>query len=354
MGNLGRTLYLGDRFDTNAAAVVPFDDTLVPALWAFCTSDQFVPTVRSVASSTQVTNGALELVPLDIEHWRKVAEGDRPLPEPESADPTQWLFNGRPNAATAPLHVAVALLLGYRWPEQAPTDDLDPLTDSDGIVCLPSVGGEPPAAERLQRLLAAAFGKSWSAAKQKEMLESTGSKKKHIDEWLRDDFFRQHCALFGNRPFVWHIWDGQRDGFAALLNYHRLDRKTLEKLTYTYLGDWIERQRAGLREEVPGAEARIAAATNLRKNLELILEGEPPYDIYARWKPLDKQPIGWDPDLADGVRVNLRPFVEAGVLRSSVNVHWGKDRGRNSNGSARHNDRHHTIAEKRTVRVGTP
>ena len=60
--------------------------------------------------------------------------------------------------------------------------------------------------------------------------------KKNLADWLRDEFFKQHCALFGNRPFVWHIWDGQRDGFSALVNYHRLDRKTLEKLTYTYLG----------------------------------------------------------------------------------------------------------------------
>ena len=60
---------------------------------------------------------------------------------------------------------------------------------------------------------------------------------------------------------MWHIWDGQRDGFSALVNYHRLDRKTLERLTYTYLGqDWVERQRAEVRDEVAGAEARLSAA----------------------------------------------------------------------------------------------
>ena len=42
------------------------------------------------------------------------------------------------------------------------------------------------------------------------------------------------------------------DGFSALVNYHRLDRKTLEKLTYTYLGrtGW-RRQRADARDGVP-------------------------------------------------------------------------------------------------------
>ena len=172
-------------------------------------------------------------VPFDVDHWRKVAEEAGPLPEPWSDDPTQWLFEGRPEVSTAPLQVAVARLVGYRWPEQAESDDLDVFADADGIVCLPSVAGEPPAADRVQQLLAAAFGESWSPAKVKELLEQAGSKKKSLADWLRDEFFKQHCALFGNRPFVWHIWDGQRDGFSALVNYHRLDRKTLEKLTYT-------------------------------------------------------------------------------------------------------------------------
>ena len=180
-----------------------------------------------------------------------------------------------------------ARLVGYRWPEQAESDDLDEFADADGIVCLPSVAGEAPAADRLQQVLAAAFGEAWSPAKVKELLEQAGSKKKNLADWLRDDFFKQHCALFGNRPFVWHIWDGQRDGFSALVNYHRLDRKTLEKLTYTYLGqDWVERQRAEVRDEVAGAEARLAAALELQRKLEAILEGEAPYDIYVRWKEL--------------------------------------------------------------------
>ena len=71
-----------------------------------------------------------------------------------------------------------------------------------------------------------------------------------------------------------------------------------------------------------------------------------------RWKQLHEQPIGWEPDLNDGVRLNMRPFVEAGVLRSSFNIHWRKDRGKNPDGSERHNDIHLTLAEKtrRTTR----
>lgn len=121
---------------------------------------------------------------------------------------------------------------------------------------------------------------------------------------------------------------GRRDGFAALVNYHRLDRKCLERLAYTYLGDWIEDQRRGAKAGEIGAEERLAAALELQKRLVLILEGEPPHDIFVRWKPIEKQPIGWEPDPNDGVRANIRSFVEAGVLRKSPRIHWKKDRGR--------------------------
>jgi hypothetical protein len=114
--------------------------------------------------------------------------------------------------------------------------------------------------------------------------------------------------------------------------YHRLDTRNLERLIHTYLGDWIRTQEQGVQEGVDGAQIRLAAARNLKARLELILEGEGPYDIFVRWKPLDQQPIGWNPDLNDGVRLNIRPFMTAEVLRHNkppkLNVKWDKDRGK--------------------------
>jgi hypothetical protein len=105
----------------------------------------------------------------------------------------------------------------------------------------------------------------------------------------------------------------------------------------------------------PGAEDRLIAALDLKGRLEKILEGEKPYDIFIRWKPLHEQPIGWDPDLNDDVRLNIRPFVEAGVLRSTPKIKWGIDRGTdpvpNASGTVeRHNDHHFTIADKKQAR----
>jgi hypothetical protein len=348
---LGATLYEGEFFNDAASPLIPIKDEWLPAIWAFARSSEYRDAVRQINRTIKVGVGYLIKVPFDLERWRQVAAEAGSLPEPSSNDPTQWLFAGRPDMSAAPLHVAVARLLGYRWPGQGDRDDLDGLADADGIVCLPSVAGEATASDRLHRALATAFDGSLSPSKLNELLEQAGSKKKNLADWLRDDFFKQHCALFGNRPFIWHVWDGQREGFAALVNYHRLDRKTLEKLTYTYLGqDWVERQRAGVRDGVAGADVRLAAALGLQHKLELILGGEAPYDIYVRWKELNEQPVGWEPDLNDGVRLNIRPFVEANVLRASFNIHWKKDRGKNPDGSERHNDIHVFLTQKLAAR----
>jgi hypothetical protein len=220
-------------------------------------------------------------------------------------------------------------------------------SDSDGIVCLAALKGQPPAEQRLNALLADAFGADWTAAKLMSLLTEAGYAGKSLDDWLRDGFFAQHCELFHQRPFIWHIWDGRRDGFHALVNYHRLaspngeGRRTLEKLIYSYLGDWIDRQRADQRAGVEGVDARLAHAEHLKAELIKILEGEPPYDIFVRWKPLHEQPIGWDPDINDGVRMNIRPFMTARtlnarganacILRTTPKIKWDKDRGKEPN-----------------------
>jgi REP element-mobilizing transposase RayT len=623
MRDLPCTLYTGEVFDTNAAVVVPFDPQNLPAIWAFCSSADFVSVVRRIDKKVNVTNASFVKVPFDLAHWQHVAaeEYRNGLPEPDSNDPTQWLFNGRLADSTTPLQVGVARLLGYRWPRQTgqtvsgakpvPEDGLEQFADEDGIVCIPSVRGEAPAAERLRALLAAAYESgatvpvagfresskpeacttfgdvlqqttyfkpyepvevsernlphwrqphvcyfvtfrladalpaeklaalraeregwlkkhlephtdaeqkeyhrlfsqriqdwldagsgscllrddrvaeivaralqhfddqryalgswvvmpnhvhavvtpkegwlldhilhSWKSftaheinrlmgrtgvvwqhegydhivrnpralwrieeyiadnprkagiqtkwvhsrlpgkigttvpvggsqengkpeacstfpAKLDELLSAVDYAGSNLEDWLRNGFFEQHCAGiakrgipgFHHRPFIWQIWDGRKDGFSALVNYHKLDHKLLEKLTYTYLGDWIKKQQEAVANEESGADDRLLKAQQLQDKLKLILEGEAPYDIFVRWKPLAQQSIGWHPDLNDGVRLNIRPFMEADVLRKRPNIKWGKDRGKNPPGSPwgeeRDNDRHLTLAEKREAR----
>jgi hypothetical protein len=401
VASLSPAMYVGDYYHSLIPVLVPKNTVHLPAIVAFATSQELGNAARSSNQSLSIDNGYFEKFEFDLDHWTKVAEEKYPsgLPNPYTDDPTQWIFHGHPCGsvvwdeeqkwtAEGPLRtddtvlqVAVARLLGYRWPAELDTkmeladeqrewvkrcEALLPFADEDGIVCIPPVRGEASAADRLLNLLAAAYGEAWSTDVLAELLNNADHAGKTLETWLRDKFFAQHCKLFQHRPFIWHIWDGLPDGFAALVNYHKLDRKNLETLIYTYLGDWISRQKQDLTSGVDGAEERLAAAESLKKKLEQILEGEDPYDIFVRWKPIKQQPIGWDPDLNDGVRLNIRPFITvadvkkkgAGILRDKPNIKWTKDRGKDIESAPwyqtfkgeRINDHHLTIEEKEAAR----
>ena len=377
MGHMQSYRYEGSYFHQNVAVVVPFEQSALPAVWCFLKDNSFEEVIRRIDQKLNVTNATLTKVPFDLTRWASIARERYPngLPHPYSDDPTQWIFHGHPCGVviwdeeekwtahgslrndSAVLQIAVARLLGYRWP--AERDDgmeladeqrewvrrcktLHAFSDKDGIVCIPPVRGEPPARERLLQLLAVAFGDAWNNDVLTKLLAEAGSPS--LDDWLRNRFFEQHCKLFHQRPFVWHIWDGNKDGFHCLVNAHKLSgpdgegRRTLETITYSYLGGWIDRQREDQKEGKEGADGLLAAALGLQDQLKKILAGEPPFDLFIRWKPLHEQAIGWNPDINDGVRLNIRPFMKAeirkggkkgaGILRWRPNIKWAKDRGK--------------------------
>lgn len=350
MANLPCAISLSTFFDNNCAVLLPLKDEFLLPIWTYCSSDTYLQNVRQIDQKKSVTNATLAKVPFDLEHWQKVAKEKYPngLPKPYSDDPTQWLFHGHPKHTDSPLQVGIARLMGYQWPaeqdkemelsEEATTKieaihALDLPFDEDGIVCIPSANKEPAAAERLRENIIKIWGDEYDGNTIAQLLEQEGSKKKDLENYLRDDFWVQHCKLFKNRPFIWHIWDGRKDGFAVLMNYHQLNKGTLEKLIYTYLNDWINQCQLKLENDISGADGLLSAAKALKDKLVFILEGEPPYDIFVRWKSAAEQPIGWEPDINDGVRMNIYPFVQAGILRKNFNVKWKKDRGKNPSGS---------------------
>ncbi len=356
MTSLPCTLYSGELFDENTAAVIPKKEEELAAIWSFCQSQQYRDEVKKIDnSSLKIPNLTLIKIPFDLAHWQKVAAEKYPngLPKPFSSDPTQWLFSGHPKGSDQPLQVAVARLVGYRWPRQTGSsftdcpalgpDGLEKHADGDGVVCFSQARDEAPAATRLRALLADAYGADWGHALERKLIADTGSKAESLEEWLVNDFFAQHCEVFLNRPFVWHVWDGRKDGFNVLLNYHKLTgpdscgARTLETLTYAYLGDWLARQKDAIAHGEAGSEDRLAAAQELQGELKKISAGEPPYDLFVRWKPLHQQSIGWQPDINDGVRLNIRPFLAVdlsrgkkgcGLFRTKPNIKWPKDKGK--------------------------
>ena len=402
----GVTNYTGQIFDSRTLSIVPNSTSDLEPLYAYAFSGELMAQVKKLDDGYKINSPRTFLsVPFDKKFWSGEFKSNFPngFPKPYTNDPTQWIFHGHPcgsviwNEETkwttcgelrvddSVLQVAVARLLGYRWPAELDLEmelaveqrewvercqELDAYADDDGIVCLPAVRGEKAADLRLEALLQAAYGEAWTTPLKNRLLETVGSSSLNL--WLRDKFFEQHCKMFQHRPFIWHIWDGLKDGFSALVNYHKLDKAGLERLLYTYLGDWIRTQQSGMANSEDGAQERLAAAEALKRELEAILEGEAPYDIFVRWKPLSEQPIGWMPDLNDGVRLNIRPFLnardvskkDAGILRWKPNIHWKKDRGADVETAPwytlgleydgkqgdRINDHHLSLAEKRKAR----
>ncbi|MCG6461588.1 BREX-1 system adenine-specific DNA-methyltransferase PglX [Vibrio parahaemolyticus] len=396
MGEVKATLYCGEVFDDNTVVIIPNDEADLVSVWDTCSASSYNEKVRTIDQSNKVRGALLRV-------RKEESINDFTIPSPFSNDPTQWIFHGHPCASVVwdeeskttsvgklrqddtVLQVAVARLLGYQWPaELDPEMELAPemrevmkknadfagLIDEDGIVCIPAVRGEYTAAKRLEAILHKAYGSEWTSSVESKLLKSV--KAKDLESWLRDKFFEQHAKMFQHRPFIWQIWDGQKDGFSALVNYHKFDYKGLERLIYTYLDDWISIQKRDLAEGKDGADILLNAAENLKTQLVAILEGEKGLDIFVRWKPLAEQPIGWNTDLNDGVRLNIRPFMlaqdmgkkGAGVLRAKPNIHWKKDRGSDVESAPwfhlglqyggkegdRINEHHLSLAEKRKAR----
>ena len=375
MGGLPAALYLGEAFDSNVSAVIPREKGHLPSIFAYLSSPEFRKDVRRLEPGSKANNGILVEAPFDLPHWQKVAAEKYPngLPDPYSDDPTQWLFHGHPcyAEAGAELHVALARLAGYRWPAESDAEmrvsvearahiaEVARLSEADayGLLPLVPVLGERSLADRLRAYCAAAWGENWTSGSEAALIASACERAKEkppkqltFDAWLRSHAARQHAKLFHDRPFLWWITDGRLDGFTVVAHYHCLDRASLERVAYSMLNDWIDRQ---------GDHPRGEAARILQAKLARILDGEKPYDIFVRWKPLERQPLGWQPDLDDGVRLDIRPFVEAGVLAHMPKVRYTVDRGKDVPSAPwyplfhgeRRNDHHTTLAEKRAARA---
>jgi len=210
--------------------------------------------------------------------------------------------------------------------------------DEDGIVPFMAMGGETALIDRVRGELAALFPNQDSNQVEVDIANELKRKVKgyrsveSIGEWLEDIFFDYHVSLYKKRPIIWHIASSQGRGacaIGALAHYHKFDRDRLAKLRGSYLRDAIAhfRREAGLAAQEGRTEdrqewqARLEEAQVLDQRLQWVQEGKSghpaPGDCRIRtpWKSEDELPVGWQPDLDDGVAVNILPLQNAGVLR---------------------------------------
>jgi hypothetical protein len=151
-----------------------------------------------------------------------------------------------------------------------------------------------------------------------------------IREWLENIYFDYHTSLYKNRPIFWHISSKQGKGpaaFSALVHYHRFDKERMAKLRGVYLRDTLgvfRREAALANQEGRGEDrlewqAKVEEVEELDRRLKQVQEGFhqglEDFRILTPWKTEAERPKGWDPDINDGVKVNIEPLQRAGVLR---------------------------------------
>jgi len=71
--------------------------------------------------------------------------------------------------------------------------------------------------------------------------------------------------------------------------------------------------------KVADIEVKIADVQSFDERRRRLLEGRDRESrIWCPWTASEEQPVGWDPDINDGVRVNIAPVQRLGLLAANV------------------------------------
>jgi hypothetical protein len=194
--------------------------------------------------------------------------------------------------------------------------------DKDGVVPLAGCAArEPYLAQRIRAQLEAQFGSATAYQLEQDAAEYLG---RPLEEWLRREFFaRFHVRLYKNRPILWHL-TSLKGYFAVLLDYHHLTHDTLPKVQSLYLWPQMEEVRTRLAAARAGGatvkqtadlEDEMADLEDCNKRLESVIQATVAVGL-PEWAkgPYREGKAPYNPDLDDGVRVNLLPLQEAGLL----------------------------------------
>jgi len=212
--------------------------------------------------------------------------------------------------------------------------------DDDGIVPYQAVAGKTTLANRVRDELAVLFPDHDVNKIEVEIVNELKTRVTDyrtvasIEQWIEDVYFEFHCSLYKNRPIIWHITSKPGRGpeaFGALCHYHKFDSNRMAKLRGRYIRDAIQtfkREAAlasqeGRTEDRQEWQAKLEEVQELDRKLQWVQEGffedreggDRDFRILTPWKSPHQRPEGWNPDIDDGVAVNIAPLQRARVLR---------------------------------------
>jgi len=205
------------------------------------------------------------------------------------------------------------------------------LEKEESIVPLVPCNNEPSLADRVITELSTLFGEERVHQLEGEIASELRKRvpgyrrAESIGEYLANGYFEHHVRLYKSRPIFWHLASTQEPGhtpaFSVLVHYHRFHKDSLRKLRGTYVRSFLERRERELAQarkdnradDVLEFQRQIEETREFDKKLQALEEGK--FPIRVPWKDAGKQPKGWDPDIDDGVKVNILPLQTAGLLR---------------------------------------
>jgi hypothetical protein len=237
-------------------------------------------------------------------------------------------------------------LLGHRWPMQDHYEKEEGRSfigqkwvDEDGIIPLTPGAGEETLIERFHRFLDEEFTPERGPSVEIEAGQILGwkqgdewGKQKAItlERWFERDFFRRHVSQFKKRPIAWHL-TSKEGTFQVVVYYHKFDKNRLTILRARHVREVLESLRKQIGEAQSGEmdrqtlakiadlERKILDIQDFDERLRQLLEGrDREARIWCPWKKPEEQPVGWDPDINDGVRVNIAPVQRLGLLAADV------------------------------------
>lgn len=263
--------------------------------------------------------------------------------------------------------VFVLKTLGHRWPKQI--EECEPIptwVDPDGIIPLTFGLKDMPLLDRVRARLLEQFPGGNVTALEHEFAEIMGES---LEKWLSGSFFKHHISQFKKRPIAWQFTSQPLNGkggkgkskkgldkapaFSCLVYYHKLNAGTLTTLKSQYVSPLRQSYETELRTleaivllspEQSSRRLQLEAWIDELKEFEDRLErcaregfASPALVQVAVKEPLDHwvsrdgqaqspanraefeaQEMRYDPDLNDGVRVNIAPLQKFGLLAADV------------------------------------